>query len=67
MTKIAFEIKTCKDCPFVDIKPHYTSDSFEHASNWFCKKSRGKKIEGYIDWHEEKSVKIPKWCPIEIR
>ena len=59
------EIKHCQSCPFLDMKRHYTADSFEHAHNWFCKKKKGKKIAGHVDWYEEEEVKIPEWCPIK--
>lgn len=41
----------------------YTSDSFEMAFDWFCKKADNRKIQGYVEWHEEKKIKIPEWCP----
>lgn len=66
MPKIQLEITTCLDCPFVEIKRHYTADSFEHANDWFCKKKDNKEIAGYVSWNEEKDVKVPTWCPIKI-
>lgn len=63
MTKITLEIKTCKECPFFEEKRLYTSDSWEHAHDWFCKAKDSKKIAGYINWNEEKDVEIPDWCP----
>lgn len=63
MAKITIEIKNCKECPHFKEERHYTSDSFEMAFDWFCKKKNNKKIAGYVEWHEEKDVKIPDWCP----
>ena len=65
--KIEFDIKSCRECPFFESKRHYTADSWEIAFNWFCKKKNNKKIAGYVEWHEEKNIKIPKWCPIKSK
>jgi hypothetical protein len=69
MTKITLDIKTCQECPFIKKDRHYTSDSFELAFDWFCtrKKEKGhdKKISGYVEWHEEDKVPVPKWCPLK--
>jgi hypothetical protein len=71
MTKITLEIKTCKECPFFEEKRMYTSDSFERPFNWFCTKKEDElgdpmEIAGYVEWHEEKGIEVPKWCPIKI-
>ena len=63
MITIETQVASCRECPHCKLEPYYTSDSFETASNWYCKKENGKKISGYIEWHEEKKVKIPDWCP----
>jgi hypothetical protein len=67
MATIKLEIKSCKECPFLETKVVYTSDSWERPEDWFCKKSKDagglKKIEGYVEWHDK--VKIPEWCPIK--
>lgn len=68
MTKIQLEIESCRDCPFFEQRRMYTSDSWEMAFDWFCKKLDGKKIAGYIEKASEaKKVKIPEWCPIKIQ
>ena len=64
--KISIDVATCKDCPFHEAKRHYTADSFEYAHDWLCKKAHGKKIAGYVEWHEEKKVEIPEWCPAKV-
>lgn len=72
MTIIKLEINTCKDCPFFHSERIYTADSFERPFDWFCKKvtvgkdKNPKLIEGYVEWHEEKKIKVPEWCPIKI-
>lgn len=67
MPKIEIEIKNCKGCPHFKEERHYTSDSFETAFDWFCKKENNKKIAGYVEWHEEKDVEIPSWCPCLVK
>lgn len=56
------EIKCCNKCPFWDEKRMYTSDSFEMAFDWFCKKKNNKKIAGYVEWNDK--VEVPDWCPL---
>jgi len=63
--KIQIEIKKCSECPFFKEERVYTADSFEMPFDWFCKKARGKKIAGYVEWHDK--VKIPDWCPCAIK
>lgn len=65
MTVIKLEITSCKECPFLKQERHYTEDSWETAFNWFCKKVDNKKIQGYVEWHEEKDITVPEWCPIK--
>lgn len=36
-TKICLEIETCKECPFSVEERHWTSDSWEHAFDYYCK------------------------------
>jgi len=58
------EIKHCSECPFLEKKRFYSSDSWELAYDWHCKKENDKVIESYVGWNEEDDVKIPDWCPI---
>jgi hypothetical protein len=58
------ELKRCVDCPFFERRRMYTADSWEEAYNWFCKKENGKKIAGYVEWHEAHKIGIPEWCPL---
>ena len=62
MKEIRLLVESCKQCPFFKEEPYPTEDSFENAVNWFCVKEN-KKIQGYVEWHEESKIKIPEWCP----
>lgn len=35
-TIIQVEIKDCQDCPFCKSERHWTSDSWEHAYDYYC-------------------------------
>ena len=63
MPTLKIEINSCKECPHFNSKRYYTADSFEDAFNWYCKKADNRKIQEYVEWHEEKHIKIPEWCP----
>ncbi len=68
MPEIKLEIKNCKDCPHWEETPFPTSDSFERAHYWWCTVIEPKKeIASYVEWHEEKGIKVPKWCPLLIK
>ena len=41
MTKIQMEIKDCSGCPNCHSERFYTSDAWEHESNYYCKKFPG--------------------------
>lgn len=65
MSNVAsIQITSCKSCPHFRETPYMTADSFERAHNWLCGKMGDKKIQGYVEWHEEKSIEIPNWCPL---
>lgn len=61
---VNLQLKTCLDCPFLKQERYYSSDSWELAHDWYCKKNKDKKIAGYVGWTEEKDVEIPNWCPL---
>lgn len=63
--KIGIEIESCKKCPFFDTRNHWSSDGWDRMEDWFCKKAE-KKIAGCVEWHEEKGIKIPEWCPAKV-
>ena len=56
------EVKSCDDCPCVEIKRRYTPDSFETVYDWLCKSSAGS-IIATVDWSDQKP-EIPSWCPL---
>jgi predicted Zn-ribbon and HTH transcriptional regulator len=60
-TEIKIEIKDCSECPFFKEERVYTEDSFEMPFDWYCNKAHGKKIAGYVEWHDK--IAIPDWCP----
>lgn len=64
MPVIKVEIKNCKECPNFNAERVYTADSFERPFDWFCMKMAGRKIQGYVEWHEEHKIPIPDWCPV---
>lgn len=64
-TKIVLEIKSCKECVFFKTTNQWSSDGFDSMEDWICAKIN-KKIAGSVEWHEEKKIKIPDWCPIKL-
>lgn len=67
MVTIKLEIQSCKDCPFKVEKNPWSSDGFDRMIDWFCSKTvPEQKIQGSVEWHEEKHIAIPEWCPIKI-
>lgn len=60
--KIEIEIKSCKECPHFKEGHRQSTDGFDSGHDWYCKKAR-KQIAGFVEWHEEKKIPIPKWCP----
>ena len=82
----ALPIKSCQKCIFFDETPYPTSDSWEHATYWWCKHPEvfviiendeteryrknsehlktARKIQGYVEWRDEKDIKIPEFCPL---
>jgi hypothetical protein len=71
MVKITLDIKSCKKCPhFEERRGKYVSpDSFEAPNyDWFCLANGGEKeIQSYVEWHEEKKIPIPEWCPFIVK
>jgi hypothetical protein len=59
--QLIYDIDNCSRCPLHRTQPLITSDSWEHASDYYCG-SNGKKIAGYIEW-ESDMPNIPNWCP----
>jgi len=56
-------LTSCSKCTHFDSERHYTGDSYEMESDWFCKEMDKKKIVGCMD-HSDKDPGIPDWCPL---
>jgi hypothetical protein len=63
MAKIVMEIKNCLECPKCEPRRIYTSDSWEHAYDYYCKKN-GEQIAHYIEWPSEMPP-VPDNCPMK--
>jgi hypothetical protein len=63
--QIVIDIKNCKECPHFEQGPRQSTDGLDGGYDWFCKKA-DKQIATFVEWHEEKRVKIPNWCPCKI-
>ncbi len=70
MTKtvlIAIEIRSCKDCRHFSTGNEFSTDGFDRMEDWFCNHDeKQKKIQGAVEWHEERKIEVPDWCPIKI-
>ena len=55
----------CKDCKYKTTNNGYSTDGFDYMEDWICTKSN-RVIQGAVEWHEEKKIEAPKWCPIDI-
>lgn len=68
MPKITLDIKNCKECPHFKATNQWSSDGWDRMEDWMCTKVEpNQKIAGAVEWHEEKKIKIPEWCPIQIK
>jgi len=66
------EITNCRDCPHKIETNHYSTDGFDRMVDWECSlielgEGNCKKIQGAVEWHEEKRIKVPKWCPLRVK
>lgn len=59
--KVFVEIKKCDECPFVEID---RTEGAGYAVDYFCKKSNGRKIAGYVEYQRE-IPDVPNWCPFK--
>lgn len=67
MTKIKIDIKTCKDCPHFKEGDTFSSDGWDRMTDWVCTKTEPhKNIANGVEWHEEKKIKVPEWCPVRV-
>jgi len=58
------QIITCHNCPKRKKINSWTSDGFDEMVDWVCSEMENKIIQRGVEWHEEKYVKVPEWCPI---
>lgn len=66
MANITIEIQRCKQCPHFKTENQWSSDGWDSMVDWVCSKSDPKrKIQGSVEWHEERHIKVPEWCPIK--
>lgn len=65
-TTIHLSIKNCTECPYHKSKRHWTSDSWEHAYDYFCQINFNKPIATYIEWPSE-MPDVPDWCPLRVK
>lgn len=63
--KVAIEIISCKNCPYFKIGNVWSSDGFDRMEDWECTIAK-KTIAASVEWHEEKDIKIPEWCPAKV-
>jgi len=59
------KVSSCLQCPNKVEGNHWSSDGWDRMVDWTCSAANGKKIAGAVEWHEEKKIKIPDWCPLE--
>lgn len=59
---VNLSINSCRQCPNWEMGPDESTDGWDRGNDWTCKLT-GKKIRGFVEWHEENKVKIPDWCP----
>jgi len=57
-------ITSCKQCPHFKTANPWSSDGFDHMEDWTCTEAGNKKIQGAVEWHEERKIQIPTWCPL---
>jgi hypothetical protein len=68
--KAWIEVERCAECVHKYADNFYSTDGFDSMEDWRCEAyidpetGKGKKIQGAVEWHEEKHIKIPGWCPL---
>jgi hypothetical protein len=66
MVKIHLEVVSCKQCPKMDLRNPWSSDGWDRMIDWHCTAAdRG--IAGSVEWHEERRITIPDWCPLTCK
>jgi len=64
-------IRNCNEFPNKVEANAYSTDGWDRMVDWQCNAVRdglhGKKIQGGVEWHEEKKIKVPEWCPLRVK
>lgn len=64
MPEIILTLESCRQCPYFITNNQWSSDGWDRMEDWVCTKtSPNTVIQGAVEWHEEKKIKIPDWCP----
>lgn len=58
-------ISSCLECPHRKEANPWSSDGWDRMIDWICQKANNKTIAGAVEFHEERKIKIPNWCPLE--
>ncbi len=58
---------TCQNCPFRKDGNHWSSDGWDRMVDWLCGNSNDRVIQASVEWHEERKIETPDWCPLEKR
>ena len=68
MPNVIVEIKSCKECKHFNATNQFSTDGWDSLEDWMCNHPTvgEKKIQGGVEWHEEKKISIPEWCPILV-
>ncbi len=56
--KIVLDINSCRACPFFKTESQWASGGRHRMEDWLCTKIN-RKIQGGVEWHEEKVLKYP--------
>ena len=62
MAKIFIDIENCNKCPYKREQNPQSTDGWDRMIDWFCTDAN-RIIQGAVEWHEERHIKIPDWCP----
>ena len=57
-------MKECQRCKYKITNNFYSTDGWDRMEDWCCSKLNNKVIQGAVEWHEEKKINTPIWCPI---
>ena len=63
MRTVHLPITSCQQCPNLKKTNQWSSDGWDRMEDWVCIKVNDRKIAGSVEWHEEKKIRIPSWCP----